>query len=116
MRLAFNATSLLSPLTGIGQYSRHLALGLAQQRDIDAEFFYGAAWSKNVREAPLPGPAGLVPFVRNWLPYSYQLRRWVQSRQFARHANQKGLNRFDLYHEPNILPLPFDGPDRKSVV
>ena len=110
MRLAFNATSLLSPLTGIGQYSRHLALGLVQRSDIDAEFFYGAAWSKKVREAPLPGPAALVPFVRNWLPYSYELRRWVQSRQFARRANQKGLNRFDLYHEPNILPLPFDGP------
>ena len=54
MRVAFNATSLLSPLTGIGQYSRQIALGLAASPLVEAEFFYGAAWSKSVRAAPLP--------------------------------------------------------------
>lgn len=107
MRLAFNATSLLSPLTGIGQYSFQLALGLAKQTEIDADFFYGAAWSKKVRETPLAGPTSFMPFVRAWLPYSYELRRWVQGNRFAAHV--KG-DTFDVYHEPNILPLPFDGP------
>lgn len=107
IRLAFNATSLLSPLTGIGQYSRQLALGLASRSDIDADFFYGAVWSKHVRGAPLPGPAGLVPWLRKHVPYSYELRRVVQQHQFAQYAQKQA---FDLYHEPNILPLPFDGP------
>ena len=107
MRLAFNATSLLSPLTGIGHYSRHLALGLASRNDIDADFFYGAVWSKEVRRTPLPGPANLMPWLRGHLPFSYQLRRLIQNRQFNQHARKQ---KFELYHEPNILPLPFDGP------
>lgn len=107
LRLAFNATSLLSPLTGIGQYSRHLALGLASHNDIQAEFFYGAVWSRQVRNTPLPGPAGLVPWLRNNVPLSYELRRLVQHKRFAVYAKKQAFN---LYHEPNILPLPFDGP------
>jgi glycosyltransferase involved in cell wall biosynthesis len=107
MRVAFNATSLLSPLTGIGQYSRQLALGLASHDDIEADFFYGAVWSKQVRGAPLPSPAGLVPWLRSHVPFSYELRRLVQSNGFAPYAKKQA---FDLYHEPNILPLPFFGP------
>lgn len=107
MHVAFNATSLLSPLTGIGQYSRQLALGLASHANIDADFFYGAIWSKEVRGAPLPGPAGLVPWLRKHVPFSYELRRLIQNNRFAQHAKKQA---FDLYHEPNILPLPFQGP------
>lgn len=107
IRIAFNATSLLSPLTGIGQYSLQLALGLASRSDINADFFYGAVWSQHVRGAPLPGPAGLVPWLRKHVPYSYELRRLIQQHRFAQHAQKQAFN---LYHEPNILPLPFDGP------
>jgi glycosyltransferase involved in cell wall biosynthesis len=108
IRLAFNATSLLSPLTGIGQYTRHLAFGLASRADIDANFFYGAAWSKSVRDAPLPGPAGLLPLLRRYVPYSYELRRLVQGNRWF--VKQSKSRPFDLYHEPNILPFPFYGP------
>lgn len=107
MRIAFNATSLLSPLTGIGHYCQQLALGLAGHADIEADFFYGAVWDKQVRQAPLPGTAGLIPWVRSHVPYSYALRRWVQNSRFSQYTQKKA---FDLYHEPNILPLPFDGP------
>ena len=107
MRVAFNATSLLSPLTGIGQYSRQIALGLVDGRQVEAEFFYGAGWSKSVRTAPLPGAARLLPWLRSHVPWSYELRRHLQSRRFAAHTRRAA---FELYHEPNILPLPFDGP------
>jgi len=106
MRIAFNATALLSPLTGIGQYSRHLAMGLAAREDVDAEFFYGAFWSKEVRSAPLPAAASLFPWIRSKVPFSYALRRVVQKQRFESHTRRE---RFDIYHEPNILPLPFDG-------
>lgn len=106
MRIAFNATALLSPLTGIGQYSHHLATGLAAFDGMDAEFFYGAYWSKEVRSAPLPAAASLLPWIRSNVPFSYALRRVVQNYRFASHTQRE---RFDIYHEHNILPLPFDG-------
>lgn len=111
MRIAFNATSLLSPLTGIGQYSRHLALGLADRQDIDAEFFYGAFWSKEVRCEP-PPIAATLPWVRNHVPFAYALRRIVQNHQFVQRTQRQ---RFDVYHEPGTLPLPFDGPTVLTV-
>ena len=107
MRVAFNATSLLSPLTGIGQYSRELAQGLVNRSDIDASFFYGASWSKSVRVAPLPGGGKVLAWLRKNIPNSYALRRAVQQNRFKKHAYPSGI---ELYHEPNILSLPFDGP------
>lgn len=107
MRIAFNATSLLSPLTGIGQYSRQLAEGLANRPDVETTFFYGAGWSRQVRPAPLPGAGRILPWIRSNVPFAYALRRLLQGSRFARQAAHA---RFDLYHEPNILPLPFDGP------
>jgi len=106
MRIAFNATALLSPLTGIGQYCRHLALGLLNSQDIEANFFYGAFWNKAVRDAPMPGAVKLFPWLRNNMPFSYALRRIVQNHRFAAQAKKQ---RFDIYHEPNILPLSHDG-------
>ncbi len=107
MRVAFNATALLSPLTGVGQYTLQMASALAADPQIDVEFFYGAAWSRSVAAAPLPGAGKLLPWLRKHLPRSYEIRRAVQSARFRRHAARGG---FDLYHEPNFLPLPFDGP------
>jgi len=112
MRIAFNTTSLLSPLTGIGQYSRHLAQCFLQHPEVDADFFYGAFWQKEVRETPMPGANRLLPWIRNNVPYSYALRRFVQAQRFNSHVK---INKFDLYHEPNILPLPFDGPTVVTV-
>lgn len=112
MRLAFNATSLLSPLTGIGQYSRQLAKGLAEYDDIDVDFFYGAFWQKSVRAEPMPGAQTLLPWIRSNVPGSYALRRLVQQQRFSAHAKRET---FDLYHEPNILPMPFDGPTVVTV-
>lgn len=112
MRLAFNATSLLSPLTGIGQYSRQLALGLKQRSDIHASFFYGAAWQEEVRNEAIPGAATVLPWVRKNIPVSYALRRFIQEQRFAAGTRR---HHFDVYHEPNILPLPFDGPSVVTI-
>ncbi|MFZ2266576.1 MAG: glycosyltransferase family 1 protein [Azonexus sp.] len=111
IRLAFNATALLSPLTGIGQYSYHLAHEILVRQDIDAEFFYGAFWDRQLRASPST-LASALPWLRRHLPYSYELRRWLQSFRFDRHAKRY---RFDVYHEPNILRLPFDGPSVVTV-
>jgi glycosyltransferase involved in cell wall biosynthesis len=112
MRVAFNATSLLSPLTGIGQYSRQLAAGLTNHPNAAPEFFYGAIWSKEVRGTPHATVASALPWLRSHVPGSYALRRMVQNFRFSSHAK---ATKFDLYHEPNFLPLPFDGPTIVTV-
>jgi glycosyltransferase involved in cell wall biosynthesis len=112
MRVAFNATSLLSPLTGIGQYSRQLAVGLTNHPKAAPEFFYGAIWSKEVRGTPHATVASALPWLRSHVPGSYALRRVVQNFRFSSHAK---ATKFDLYHEPNFLPLPFDGPTIVTV-
>jgi alpha-1,3-rhamnosyl/mannosyltransferase len=107
MNLAFNATALLSTLTGIGRYSFHLAQGLLARHSVHVDFFYGAFWEKNLRSSPSIQMAVALPWVRKHVPYSYELRRWMQNNRFEAHVRQQ---KFDVYHEPNILPLRFDGP------
>ncbi|RYF32865.1 MAG: glycosyltransferase family 1 protein, partial [Cytophagaceae bacterium] len=74
--------------------------------------WFSAFWQKEVREAPMPGAQTLLPWIRNHIPYSYALRRLVQAQRFGSHVKN---HKFDLYHEPNILPLPFDGPTVVTV-
>jgi len=107
MHLAFNATALLSPLTGIGQYSYHLASGLMAQKGIELDYFYGAYWDKQLQSSPSGALAASLPWLRRHVPYSYELRRCVQNSRFQQGCKRR---KFDLYHEPNILALDFDGP------
>lgn len=107
IRLAFNGVSLLSPLTGIGQYTSHLATNLASSKHLEADFFYGAGWSKSVHLQAPPAIKNFLPWFRKHVPWSYEIRQWIQSHRFKATANS---GRFDLYHEPNNVPLPFDGP------
>ena len=46
MRVALNATALLSPLTGIGQYTHQLAKGLQATQGLELDLFYGSGWSQ----------------------------------------------------------------------
>lgn len=107
MRLAFNATALLSPLTGVGQYCHHLATGIIARGSADVDFFYGAYWSRQLRDAPAGPLAASLPWLRRNVPYSYELRRWLQNSRFRQGSRRQ---EFDLYHEPNILALDFSGP------
>lgn len=107
MNLAFNATALLSPLTGVGRYSFHLAQELLTRHSLNVDFFYGAFWGKQLRSSPSTQMAAALPWLRRHVPYSYELKRWLQNNRFEAHVRRQ---KFDVYHEPNILPLRFDGP------
>lgn len=109
LKVAVNATPLLFPLTGIGQYVFHLmqAMELADG-EIEPQYFYGYGWSPALRAPNRPRVSGgLKEFVRRVVPRAHQLRRAIERRAFA-----QGTARLkpDLYHEPNFLPLDFDGP------
>lgn len=112
MRIAFNATLLLSPLTGIGQYAFELARRLAASAQWEPHFFYRLHWSREVRAAPLPGAGKVLPAVRRWVPQSYALSHAAQNWAF-----QAGVRRLrpQVYLEPAFVPYSFDGPTVVTV-
>lgn len=107
MRVAINARILLAPLTGIGSYVTGLAHALQRQRDIELIFFQAGRWRRTLPETPLPGYSRLAALGRRLVPGAYSLRRAIEQRRF-----DAGLRRapVDLYHEPSLWPLDFDGP------
>jgi len=107
IELAFNGVALLKPLTGIGNYAAQLAQHLSTAPELQAHFFYGTHWSRQVHAQSTPVIQKLLPWIRTHIPRSYDIRQWIQTRRF-RTGTQNGA--FDLYHEPNNVPLPFDGP------
>jgi len=104
IKLAINTTSLLSPLTGIGQYTYYLCKQFLDDPDIDPSFFYGTRWNNEVREAPVQGIDHGKKLIKRFIPDAYKLKDWLQKRTFSR---GQGAHDFDLYHEPNYLPLSY---------
>ena len=53
LRIGLNASALLFPLTGIGQYTKNLAEALVASGEVELHLFYVAAWSREIRTEPL---------------------------------------------------------------
>lgn len=106
IRVAVNATSLLSPLTGIGQYTQNLMRTIDRRGHFDLYYFYGHGWGRELRETPMPGIVRAKEFVKRVVPNPHELFRAVQRMQFRR-----GVAKFrcDLFHDPNYLPFDFTG-------
>jgi len=109
MRIAINAGILLAPRTGIGHYVAELVGALQRRGDPDLELnlYCGWQWTQTLPAAPMPGYSGWASAVKRLIPGAYQLRRFIEQRGFnagLRHAPA------DLYHEPSLWPLDFDGP------
>ena len=107
LRIAFNGSALLSPLTGVGQYAKSLAEGLVATDELELEFFYAAAWSKEIRTQPLKNISRAKELIKKFVPHPYRVSRTLQGWRFG-----MGIRKFrpQLYHEPNFLPFSFDGP------
>ncbi len=107
MRLVFNATALLSPLTGIGQYGFHLAGELLKTPDLETDFFYGVFWNKE-RLTSRPSRISPVPEVlKKITPFYTPLSRIYRQYKFSQ---QIKMGQYDVYHEPNYLPLRVNCP------
>ncbi len=104
MRIAVNARILQAPRTGIGHYLVELLGALQAHADLEFSLFHGWGWSGDLPAAALPGYSRLSPWLRN-LPGAYRARRWLEQRRF-----DSGRLPVDLYHEPSLWPLDFDGP------
>lgn len=105
MRVALNARILQAPRTGIGHYVAELAPALAGEPGLELALFHGWGWSNELPAAAMPGYSRLSPWLRQ-VPGAYQARRWLEQRRFdqGRHAT------IDLYHEPTLWPMSFEGP------
>ena len=111
MKILVNATPLLVPLTGIGQYIRSLFTAMDKMPAADISMYYGLRCEKGVRQ-PSVATAQAVKrtfsVLRRVIPRPRTLRRVAEKALFAYHArNPSGAT---LYHEPNYLPLPYKGP------
>jgi alpha-1,3-rhamnosyl/mannosyltransferase len=107
IKLALNATSLLSPTTGVAAYTRNLARELSATGEVDAAYFYSLNWSRALRDSSLPGIGAGRSILKKIVPNPYEVGRFVQQVRF-----QLGIWRYrpDLYHDPNYLAFRFDGP------
>ncbi|WP_025806907.1 glycosyltransferase family 4 protein [Pseudomonas chlororaphis] len=105
MRIALNARILQSPRTGIGHYVAELASALVTEQGLELSLFHGWGWSPELPAAAMPGYSQVAPWLRR-VPGAYQARRWLEQRRF----DQGPHAAIDLYHEPSLWPLEFDGP------
>ncbi|MBA2548666.1 MAG: glycosyltransferase family 4 protein [Burkholderiaceae bacterium] len=105
--VGMNGAALLSPLTGIGQYTKNLAEQLINSSEIDLNIFYLARWSKEIRTQPFPTLGPIKSFIKKVVPHPYVISRALQGWRFYSGAHDR---RVSVYHEPNFLPLRFAGP------
>jgi glycosyltransferase involved in cell wall biosynthesis len=112
LRVGFNATPLLSPLTGIGNYIVHLGAALAASGEVDAYSFYGYRWRHEPPLVPASGPRGrkgqrMRDLIKPLVPFKRELRQAQQQMLFARGLRRHAIA---LYHEPNYIPIRYDVP------
>ncbi len=106
-QLGINGLALLSPLTGIGQYTWNLVTELRQLLRHPPWLFYATDWRSEIRSTPAPGANGLKQIVKRWMPGSYRVARLLMQRRFSAGVRK---HRIALYHEPNYLAFDYRGP------
>lgn len=109
LSVAMNVAPMMQPLTGIGRYVRELTRALAVEPALQLQGFDGRRWGpvQEVDVLPQALQRNLRHWVRDHVPQAYPLHRALMAWRF-----QQGVRRHKpaLYHEPNFLALPFDGP------
>ena len=108
----FNATTLLNPKTGIGQYCLNLMSELENFSEVERHYFYRGTWSDHLLKKS-PSVTGTTTrkvehMVAKVIPdLAYGINRWRRGRQFR---SGIGSTTSAVYHEPNFLsfrtPLP----------
>lgn len=111
MHILVNATPLLAPLTGIGQYIRHLFTAMDQLALAQLHVCYALRCETGMH-LPSQNAArtmqGAYGLARRLLPNPRALKCKVETAAFRYHASRMPAG--CIYHEPNFLPQPFNGP------
>jgi len=111
LNVAINGIAMLSPLTGIGQYTYNLVRELQDMR-LAPWMFYGTDWKQELRAAALPGMTTAKSAFKRLMPRPYVVQRFLLQQFFSRGAKRR---QFDLYHEPNFMAYRFNGPTVVTV-
>lgn len=111
LRVGINGIPLLSPATGIGQYTRHLAVELNKRLAEPPTLFYGTSWSETIRTASLPGVSSARAAIKR-VPGAVSCARALMQYRFSSGARAQ---RVELYHEPAFLAWRFRGPTVVTV-
>lgn len=107
LRVAVNAVPLRSPLTGVGQYIRQLMAAIEARGDVQPHYFYASHWGRKAVASPVAAIDDVKRVVKKVLPYPYLVSRAGQRLMFS---GGMRILRPHLYHEPNYVALPWDGP------
>jgi glycosyltransferase involved in cell wall biosynthesis len=116
MKILVNATPLLVPLTGIGQYIRGLFTAMEKIEAAELHMYYGLRCEKGLRP---PSAATTQAVKRTYsvlqrvIPRPRSLKRLAEKALFAYHTRSPAGRA--LYHEPNYVPLPYNGPQVVTV-
>lgn len=118
MKILVNGTPLLAPLTGIGQYVRHLFTAMEKLPEAQIRMYYGMYCEQGVT---LPSAGASQTAQRTYglaqrvLPRPRAIKKLVE-RTFFKYHTRGALGGADvLYHEPTYVPLPYNGPQVLTV-
>lgn len=111
LNIALNSKILLAPRTGIGNYVAELAQALQQTPDIGMQYFNGLRWQDELMSEPMQDYSRWAGIAKH-LPGAYVVRRMLEQRRFNQGARTL---RPDVYHEPSLWPLNFNGPTVMTV-
>ena len=112
VKIGINATALLSPRTGIGQYIYCLGEALIDLGVVHPCFFYGHKWSNELRTTPVPNIAAFKEGFKKRIPNAYAVSRTLLQALFSAGQYRDAV---DLYHEPNYMAFGFRGPTVTTV-
>ncbi|UXI67954.1 glycosyltransferase [Tahibacter amnicola] len=114
IKLILNVDAISAPLTGIGVYTRELALGLERHAAIESlKLFSAYRWVDSVQQALAVNHG--VQTMRRVLPFKqFALEGYTRLRAGLFKANASRL-RDHVLHAPNFVLMPFDGPAVATV-
>ena len=113
IKVAFNVSAATYPVTGISRYIYEISKKLHLDNQLDSHLFSGHRWIDHLHLSEKRNCiSGARKILKTVIPFAYELRQLSQDWHFNSSCRNKSI---DVYHEPNHLPLNFDGPTVLTV-
>ena len=116
MNILVNGTPLLSPLTGIGQYIRHLFTAMEKIHEARFRVYYGLKCETGLclpDEDVAKSAQTAYALLGRYVPRPRSVKRAVEQAMFRYHM--RGDSRSILYHDSTCLRMPHKGPTVLTV-
>jgi alpha-1,3-rhamnosyl/mannosyltransferase len=112
LKIVSNAIPLLSPRTGIGQYTYKLFKTLLRLDEANKYyFFYGKSFSRAIENNHNPSLVAIKEPIRK-----AKFADYLSWKMLDYYFWTKGLmENFDIYHETNYIPFKFKGKIATTV-